>query len=224
MPDQGGSITPAGRRAGAFRRRRTVGAHRADDGLSGSPGRYAAFVALLAGLASLPTWAVVQAGARALATGDGLLPPPSVDGSLVPVVVIPGDTAATGPTTPPGPADSVYQPAPVGGLGGAAWVEPLTQVRRVPPASARQVEAAPPPVGDTDESSDPPDEPSAPDPSPVPRQWGGTGGTGGGSKPHDPVHAGRGSGASRSQVGGGWSVRSVPPRPPVPPRRGGRRG
>lgn len=204
-------MKPAGRRA-AFRRRRTVGAHRADQGLSGSPGRYAALVALLAGLASLPTWAVVQAGARALASGDTSPRPPGAGGSSIPIVVIPPAMQPPGPTRPgPVTADFVYQPAPASGAGGAAvygvarftWKPSEPGRRKVPRAAVH------PPAGSH--------QPGAPAPLPVPRQ------RGGGSKqyvgtPHGVAWSQHGRQVGRPT----WSVKKAHHRLPVPPRRGGK--
>src|SRR3954454_14173053 len=71
-------------------RKRLNGVYRAD-GFSGPTRRYVLIVALLVGLASLPTLAAITAGSRQLDEGSPgamdvpFLPPPS-DGAVVPIL------------------------------------------------------------------------------------------------------------------------------------------
>src|SRR3954447_26668114 len=86
-------------------RKRLNGVYRADSGFSGPTRRYVLIVALLVGLASLPTLAAITAGSEEIDEGSTgamdapFLPAPSA-GAVIPV--LPDPTSTGSPLSPAG--------------------------------------------------------------------------------------------------------------------------
>lgn len=117
--------------------RRVAGIHRAD-GLAGTPWRYAAIVALLVAMASLPVLAAITAGSATLADdGADQTTPFIAEQAKVPTVVVPWIEVPVGPDLGAEPT-----PVPVATASSAETTRWLSQ-HRVGPAPSRPAMARP---------------------------------------------------------------------------------
>lgn len=122
-------------------RRRLDGVYSAD-GLSGTTRRYITIVAMLVGLASLPTLAAITAGSNELEDGrTGAMDMPFIPpASAGPVRVVPSASASTGSGTPAGPPSSGPASAGSSSPGRSGIVRGQAQQDRTKP---RPVEKSP---------------------------------------------------------------------------------
>lgn len=133
--------------------RRVEGVHRVE-GLAGTPGRYAAIVAFLVSMASLPTLFAISAGSATLAEDDaGRTTPFIAQRAEVPVVIVPVFPAPVGPRPTRVPvADGLDRPAGRSIRREAPEPTPTRPHRNQPPAPpgagwAPPVPPARPPAG-----------------------------------------------------------------------------